>query len=87
MQSLEPEHEYQIYQSVVIIFILIGQINNGGTSAKWIALRKEEIFFQQPLGLGIPFRNMKSVFKFIPEEIRISFSDIPRETLRYQILV
>lgn len=87
MQSLEPAHEYQICQSVVISFILVGPMNNGETSAKLIALRKEETFFQQLLGLGIPFRNMKSMFKFICEEIWISFSDILRQTLRHQILV
>lgn len=80
MQSLEPGHEYQILQSVVVIFVLIGPMNNGETSAKLIALRKEETLFQQPLGLGVPFRNMKSMSKFTCEEIWISFSDIPRET-------
>lgn len=69
MESLEPGHEYQISQSVVIIFNLIGSMNNGQASAKRIALRKEENFFQQPLGLGITFRNMKSMFKLICEEM------------------
>lgn len=68
MQSLEPGHEYQICQTVVI-FNLIGPMNNGEPSAKLIALIKEENFFQQPLGLGIPSRKMKSMFKFICEEM------------------
>lgn len=82
MQSSEPGHEYQICQSAVIIFILIGPVNNGEASAKLITLRKGETFFQQPLGLNIPFRNMKSMFKFSREEIWISLFDILRESLR-----